>query len=67
MNGQQRRRVYAIGAALAALAAFYGLIAADAVPLWLALLGAAIGAAPGTYAARNTDPADGPVQRGGRS
>lgn len=43
MTAKQRKYAYAVAGAAAALAMFYGLISAEAAPLWLGLIAALLG------------------------
>ena len=58
MNAQTRTYVYAVAVAVMPILVAYGLLTPDKAPLWLALAGAILAAAPPVLAIRNITPDD---------
>jgi hypothetical protein len=58
LTAARRKAIYALAAAVAALLVAYRVIAADAAPLWLALVSALLGVAAPSVALAHVTPDD---------
>ena len=58
LNATTRTYIYAIATAVMPILVAYGLLTPDKAPLWLALAGAILAAAPPVLAIRNITPDD---------